>query len=173
MPYEQTGKKELLKELIRRLHEGAKVEDIKEEFKNIVKDASPTLISQAEEELIREGMPREEIRRLCDLHIAVFKESLEREKALAPSGHPIHTLMEEHKIMLKFAVELRSLSQRIEGTSGFERSPKEKEQLNHIIKHLKDSESHYLREENVLFPYLEKHGITQPPAIMWTEHDKI
>jgi len=173
MSYEQTDKKELLKELIRKLHEGAKVEDIKEEFKNIVKDASPTLISQAEEELIREGMPREEIRRLCDVHIAVFKESLEREKALAPAGHPVHTLMEEHKLMLKFTAELRSLSKRIEGTSGLHRSPKEKEQLNHIIKHLKDSESHYLREENVLFPYLEKHGITQPPAIMWTEHNKI
>jgi DUF438 domain-containing protein len=30
-----------------------------------------------------------------------------------------------------------------------------------------------LREENVLFPVLEKHGIIEPPAIMWTEHDKI
>ena len=30
-----------------------------------------------------------------------------------------------------------------------------------------------MREENALFPLLEKHGITQPPAIMWTEHDKI
>ena len=25
----------------------------------------------------------------------------------------------------------------------------------------------------MLFPYLEKHGVTQPPAIMWMEHDKI
>ena len=173
MSYKQTDKKELLKKIIKRLHKGAKVEDIKEEFKDIVKDASPTLISRAEEELIREGMPREEIRKLCDVHIAVFKESLGKEKALAPSGHPVHTLMEEHKLMLKFAAELYSLSKKIEGASGFDEGSKEKEQLNHIIKHLKDSESHYLREENVLFPYLEKHGITQPPAIMWTEHDKI
>jgi PAS domain S-box-containing protein len=41
------------------------------------------------------------------------------------------------------------------------------------VKHFKESESHYVREENVLFPYLEKHGVTQPPAIMWMEHDKI
>jgi len=45
--------------------------------------------------------------------------------------------------------------------------------LEHIISHFKESESHYIREENVLFPYIEKHGITQPPAIMWMEHDKI
>jgi uncharacterized protein len=25
----------------------------------------------------------------------------------------------------------------------------------------------------VLFPLMEKHGITEPPAIMWMEHDGI
>ncbi|MHA1307336.1 MAG: PAS domain-containing protein, partial [Candidatus Heimdallarchaeota archaeon] len=32
---------------------------------------------------------------------------------------------------------------------------------------------HYLREENVLFPYIEKHGLSEPPAQMWIDHDKI
>jgi DUF438 domain-containing protein len=36
-----------------------------------------------------------------------------------------------------------------------------------------DAEKHYLREENVLFPILEKHGVTEPPAIMWMEHNQI
>jgi uncharacterized protein len=30
-----------------------------------------------------------------------------------------------------------------------------------------------LREENVLFPMLEKHGVTEPPSIMWIEHNQI
>jgi PAS domain S-box-containing protein len=51
--------------------------------------------------------------------------------------------------------------------------PTDLEQLGLSTKHFKDSESHYLREENALFPYLKKHGITQPPTIMWTEHDRI
>ncbi|MEX2750978.1 MAG: PAS domain-containing protein, partial [Candidatus Freyarchaeota archaeon] len=34
-------------------------------------------------------------------------------------------------------------------------------------------ENHFLREENVLFPTIEKHGITEPPAIMWMEHNQI
>ena len=40
-------------------------------------------------------------------------------------------------------------------------------------RHFRDEELHYQREENVLFPYLEKHGITEPPAIMWMDHDRI
>ncbi|MEW6013943.1 MAG: PAS domain-containing protein, partial [Candidatus Zixiibacteriota bacterium] len=31
---------------------------------------------------------------------------------------------------------------------------------------------HYRRKENLLFPYLEKHGITGPPAVMWGKHDE-
>jgi PAS domain S-box-containing protein len=46
-------------------------------------------------------------------------------------------------------------------------------ELQNIAKEFQDSEKHYLREENVLFPIAEKHGITEPPAIMWMEHDQI
>lgn len=46
-------------------------------------------------------------------------------------------------------------------------------QVEHLNGDFADSEKHYLREENVLFPMLEKHGITEPPAVMWMEHDQI
>lgn len=156
-------KKEILKDIIRKLHRGANPDEVKETFKGVVKGASPTEIAQVEEELIKEGMPVEEVRRLCDVHLAVFRESLEKEETLAPPGHPIYILMEEHKMLLKFAAELREVAK-----EGFD-----SRNLNRIVENFKGSESHYLREENVLFPYLEKHGITQPPAIMWMEHDQI
>ncbi len=34
-------------------------------------------------------------------------------------------------------------------------------------------ENHYSRKENILFPYLEKHGITGPTTVMWGIHDDI
>ncbi|NIM45516.1 MAG: DUF438 domain-containing protein [Nitrososphaeria archaeon] len=169
----QSEKKKILKKLIRRLHEGAKPEEIKEKFRDIVKDVTSTEIAQIEEELIREGMPREEIQRLCDIHLAVLRETLEKEKTIAPVGHPIHILMEEHKILLKNANELKDMGEKIKERRDLASAVGEMEHIRHIEEHLKDSESHYLREENVIFPYLERHGITQPPAIMWTEHDKV
>ena len=164
-------RKEILKELINSLHEGADPKAVKEEFKEALRSASPIEIARAEEELIREGMPREEIHRLCEVHLAVFKESLEGQKSLAPAGHPIHILMEEHKIFLEFAAELKSIAQRLRRASGVDSASMER--VRGIAERLKEAESHYVREENVLFPYLEKHGITQPPAIMWMEHDQI
>lgn len=170
---ERENKKQMIKDLIKKLHAGAKPDEVKKEFKDALKKISPENISEIEEELIEEGMPREEIRRLCDVHLAVFKESLEKEKTFAPSGHPIHTLMEEHKIILRFANDLKDIKQKIVRVEDFELAIKEMKHLKQIVEHLKDSESHYVREENVLFPYLEKHGITQPPAIMWSEHNEI
>ncbi len=165
---ENNTKKEALKKLIKKLHEGADLEQVKKEFKDSVGEISVTEISKAEEELIKDGMAPEKIHKLCDVHIALLRESLEKEEILAAPGHPVHILMQEHKILLKFADDLRKIAQEIKN--------KEKnviEQLKHIEEHLKASQSHYSREENVLFPYLEKHGITQPPAMMWMDHDKI
>jgi hypothetical protein len=164
-------RKEILKELINSLHEGADPEAVKEKFKEVLRNVTPVEIAQAEEELIREGMPREEVHRLCEVHLAVFRESLESAIPLAPAGHPIHILIEEHKILLEFAGELKGIAQKLRGASGMDSASLE--HLKHLEEHFKESESHYVREENVLFPYLEKHGITQPPAIMWMEHDHI
>jgi len=146
---------------------------VKEEFKDILKGIEPKDIAEIEEELIKEGMSREQIQKLCDVHLAVFRESIEKEQTLAPQGHPIHTLMEEHKILLQFAKNLENTVRKITSANDFDAITNETEQLIHITEHFKDSEKHYVREENVLFPYLERHGITGPPAIMWSEHNEI
>jgi DUF438 domain-containing protein len=166
-------KKELLKKLIEKLHDGADPEEVKKEFKEALGDVTPITIAQAEEDLVNDGLPVEEVHRLCDVHLAIFRESLEKQTPLAPAGHPIHILMEEHKKLLGFLDELTSLSRRIEETKPSDPSNEHIKRLSDIVMQFRGSESHCLREENILFPFLEKHGITQPPAIMWTEHNKI
>lgn len=93
-------------------------------------------------------------------------------EVLSP-GHPVQILMEEHKIILQFAGELKNIANEIKVAKDFSSVREKMEQLKNIAVHFKDAEKHYVREENVLFPYIEKHGITEPPAIMWMEHDKI
>ena len=133
----------------------------------------PHEIATVEEELIKEGIPVEQIRKLCDVHLAAFQDALEKTQLDLPQGHPIKILMDEHNQLLKFANDLQQLSQRIKTKKSFKDASKALGQLETLLKKFQDSENHYLREENVLFPVLEKHGITQPPAIMWMEHDQI
>jgi PAS domain S-box-containing protein len=166
-------RKQVLKGLLKRLHEGADPEQIKQECQTKLGDVPPSEMARVEEELVREGLPREELQKFCDIHLALLKESLEKKEPLAPAGHPIHILMEEHKMLLQLADELKSLAKMMKASKDSASTGDKIEQLSHIVKHLRDSDSHYIREENVLFPSLEKHGIKEPPAIMWMEHDRI
>jgi len=100
------NKKNMLKKLIKQLHAGISPLEAKERFKQVLEGVNPLEISKIEQELIEEGMPREEIQRLCHVHLAVFREQLEKQKLGIPVGHPISIFMEEHKIMLRLAQKL-------------------------------------------------------------------
>jgi PAS domain S-box-containing protein len=169
------NKKRILKELIRQLHSGVSPSEVKEKFKQVLKDVNSQEIAKIEDELVKEGMPREELQRLCDVHLEVFREQLEKEKqemAIAPEN-PVNVLIEEHKMLLQFLEELSIIVNNVQQAKDQSYVNEVAPQLKHIAEDFLDAEKHYLREENVLFPILEKHGITEPPAVMWMEHTKL
>ena len=161
------ARKEALKRILHRLHAGESPQKLKEAFREAVGNVSPQEIAQIEEELVRDGLPREELMKLCDLHLALFEESLAGAEISTPPWHPLHILMAEHREMLSLANQLATRARQGVHTS------EDKQELEELVQHLAGSENHYLREENVLFPYLERHGVVEPPRVMWTEHDRI
>jgi DUF438 domain-containing protein len=165
--------KEMIKTLIKKLHAGENPDKIREEFKELIRGLTPLQISNAEEQLIKEGMPAEEIHHMCDVHLAVMHETIKEDMNLAPEGHPVNILMQEHAILLEYANNLRDLYKEIKDKQSLEEIEIELTKIISIVDHFKASESHYLREENILFSILEKYGVTQPPKIMWMEHDRI
>lgn len=167
------AKKKLLKEIIKQLPEGAPPEEVKEKFKDALKDVTSDDILKAEQELVKEGMPREELQKLCNVHMAIFAEQLQEQELHLPHGHPISILVEEHRIMLERAERLEEFVGMVEEACDSVYVGDVMTELQNIAKDFQDSEKHYLREENVLFPISEKHGITEPPTIMWMEHDQI
>ena len=166
-------KKAQIKEAIRQLHAGVPPEQVKEKFRHVLEGTDSLEIAKIEEELAKEGMKREEMRKLCDVHMAIFKEQLEKQQPDLQPSQPISILIEEHKIMLKMAEQLVVLAIKVLRVSDMRYAKEEIHEVEHLAEDLTDSEKHYLREENVLFPYLEKHGVTEPPAVMWMEHKDI
>lgn len=166
-------KKKMLKEIISQLHAGIPPQEVKERFKQVLEGVSSEEIARIEQELVKEGMPREELQRLCDVHMAVFSEQLGKQELMVPQDHPINILLEEHKILLQLLEKLSTTADIVAQACDLVYVGDDIVQMRKIVEELSDAEKHYLREENVLFPVLEKHGITEPPAIMWIEHDKI
>ena len=92
-----TQRKEALKQVIRELHEGKSVEEVKDRFASLLEDVGAMDIAEIEQELIEEGMAETEIQRLCDVHVAVFRESLEGEQSPdTVPGHPVYTFLAEN-----------------------------------------------------------------------------
>ena len=166
-------KKALIKEAIRQLHAGVPPEQVKEKFRHVLEGTDSLEIAKIEEELAKEGMKREELRKLCDVHMAIFKEQLEKQQPNLQPTQPISILMEEHKIMLKLADRLVTAANKVLKVTDMHYVTAEIHEVKHLAEDFTDSEKHYLREENVLFPFIEKHGITEPPAVMWMDHNEI
>jgi uncharacterized protein len=161
-----------LKEVILDLHAGKSVVEVKQRFAAAVRDVSPSEIAQMEQQIIAEGMPAEEIKRMCDVHVALLKEPLDKlQQADLPSGHPVHTFRAENR-MLEAAAE--TLGHLLVGLNvqGSDLTARRSEVLA-ALDTLGQVEKHYLRKENQLFPFLEKHGINGPPQVMWSIHDDI
>jgi len=95
-PRDAADRQEVLKDIIRDLHKGVDMGILKRRFHELIKDIDASEIAKMEQNLIAEGMPESEIKRLCDVHVEVFKEALGKQEApSAPAGHPLHTFMEE------------------------------------------------------------------------------
>ena len=167
-------RQKVLKEIIMELHEGKTVDQVKERFDRLIQGVSASEISQMEQNLIMEGLPVEEVQRLCDVHAAVFKGSIEDihkpQEAYEMPGHPIHTFKLENRALERLMDNniLPALKQ-FEADDG----SKAGEALLQHLKKLMEIEQHYSRKENILFPFLEKYGITGPPQVMWGVDDEI
>lgn len=163
-----------LKELIMDLHRGKTVDEVKHRFREIIKDVSAEEVSAMEQALIQEGMPVEEVQRLCDVHASIFKEALEQKpKPSAVPGHPLHTFFRENRALEELIEnEINPLLEELKNST----SDTEKDSALRLLEKVNllfDVEKHYKRKEELLFPYLEKYGIYGPSKVMWGVDDEI
>lgn len=160
-------RKNLLKEMILDLHRGADPEAVKQRFRALLGRASAVEISQIEQQLISEGLPADEVRALCDVHVSVFQEGLQTadHPELSP-GHPVHTFKYENMALNEMLILLDEAVSQLPSEQVLARARAYAEQamqFNRI----------YLRKEHLLFPFLERHGVSGPTQVMWGVHDQI
>ena len=166
------SRKELLKHMILQLHKGEAPDEVRKRLVELLKSIPYNEVVQVEQELINEGLPEEEVLKFCDVHTQVLEGHIDQSEAKpVPPGHPVDTFKQENKELLKVIRTLNKFYQKIN-------DPEELNletyliQLKAFFNNLMDVDKHYLRKENLLFPYLEKYNITGPPKVMWGKHDE-
>jgi DUF438 domain-containing protein len=163
-------RKETIKEALKQIHAGIPYQEVKQVFTDILKNASAGEIAEIEQALIADGLPVEDIQYLCDVHVAMFRESLDRQQPaeLIP-GHPVYTFNAENELANLLLNECGQLVQRANTQPTRENLDK----LRDSIVKLMEFDNHYLRKENLLFPFMEKYGFSGPSSVMWGIHDDI
>ncbi len=161
-------RKDIIKQIIKELHDGKTVDEVKQKFEDAFKGVSASEITDAEQALISEGLPITEVQRLCDVHSAVFKGSIEEiHRETDPTkipGHPVNVLILENRELERiFEKEIKSNL----GEKTLDKTLKGLDKLYSAL------DIHYSKKENLLFPYMEKYGITAPPKVMWGVDDEI
>ena len=165
-------RKQTIKDIIKQLHEGKTVEEVKQQFEEAFEDVSASEITAAEAALIAEGVSASEIQRLCDVHASVFKGTIEEihqhpSNAILIPGHPLNTLMRENLAISRIInQEIKPYLQNLDDEENYQ-------YLLEGVNHLSQIELHYQKKENLFFPYMEKYGIVAPPQVMWGVDDEI
>ncbi|MEW5796175.1 MAG: DUF438 domain-containing protein [Candidatus Zixiibacteriota bacterium] len=169
-----TARRNVLKHLILQLHQGQAPEQVRPQLVRLLGRVPYDEVVAVEQELISDGMPASEILSLCDLHSAAMKGAIDTSGAKSvPPGHPVHTFKMENQALAGELALTDKLFSEIAGLPEQADATEPMGQLRVRFSRLSDIDKHYRRKENLLFPFLEKKGITGPPTVMWGKDDEV
>lgn len=144
-------RKDKLKELILKLHEGNDPVQVRNELTETLQSIPYGEVVEVEQELIEEGLPVEEVLRLCDVHSEVLEGNVDLSAAKEiPDGHPVDTFIRENRELTKTCEQAREIFERIRnsGETGFEEHVLSLKQL---FNNLMDVDKHYERKEYLIW----------------------
>ncbi|MFC2090776.1 DUF438 domain-containing protein [Bacteroidota bacterium] len=166
-------RKERLKELILKLHDGESPDQVRKELIETLQSVPYGEVVEVEQELISEGLPESEVLKLCDIHGEVLEGHVDQSGSKEiPEGHPVDVFKQENLELKKVTGKTRDLLVSVSKVPA-ETFQNFRNVLLSCFNDLMDVDKHYQRKEYLMFPYLEKKEITGPPKVMWGKHDEI
>ena len=175
---------EQLKGYLKRLGKGEDLSEVRSDFASQFAHVDASEIMKAEQGLMKDGVPLEEVQQLCDLHSALFHgstvhEQMEAEHAkveaalesqdksgslatlLATPGHPLALMTAENKALDAL---LRETKEKLAAGSVSDQD----------LAAIRQLSTHYEKKGDLLYPNLKvKYDISGPSMVMWTVDDDI
>ena len=152
-----------LKSLLERLNSGESLDAVKKDFAEKFSSVSAQEILDAEQQLIKEGTPAAQVKKLCDVHSALFHTSCNHSVEAVDfdsleEGHPAQVLHLENVALENFLNDLKT---------------SDAEKFLSAFKKLFGLYTHYAKKEQLFMPVLYRHGVTGSSQVMWAVDDEI
>jgi DUF438 domain-containing protein len=162
-----------LTRMLDRLHYGEDPLRVKADAKPFLETVPPGDLILTMQVLLKKETRVQEVQRLCSLYMTLIDDQTASIRATLPAGHVIKTLIDEHETFLCFLDDLDFVNQSIQRMDDYLPPREEYRRLNHIAEQLVGADLHHKREEDILFPELEKRGLYAPLVAIRREHEEI
>ena len=147
-------RKKLIKSYLTRLSAGEDLEIVRKDFKKNFEGVSSSEIMDAEEELLASGMDKAEVRKLCDVHSALFHGETHEEKN--PSAY------EEGSFLDYFSTANEKIKEiLVDVKNSIENDEEVGEGIYKVF-------NHYRKKGDLIYPILKaKYNKPGPSDVMW------
>lgn len=188
-------RKAMLKGYLKRLGDGEDLESVRADFVAHFSDVEASEIMEAEQELLAEGTPLQEVQQLCDVHSALFHGAT-REEQIANAEKEVAASMERKNAAAAPDLKGVDKNERARALAEITGHPmrqfkRENDALEKIIAavrealaddsltpelfaQLREISVHYAKKGDLIYPLLKvNYGISGPSDVMWTVDDEI
>ena len=149
---ENAGRNEILKDLIKRLHNGENIENIKKEFAEKLNKVSAIEIHNAMHELVESKMSIDEAKRFFYIRSLILSDAIDNED-INQNYKDNYIVIEEFK---KENIEIEKLIENVIASKDIKLFEEFYNKLN----------NHYIKKESLFFTGLNKYGNSEPSKIM-------
>ena len=150
--FENNERNEILKDLIKRLHNGENIENIKKEFAEKLHKVSAIEIHNAMHELVESGMSIDEAKRFFYMRSLILAEAIDNED--------INQNYKDNYIVIEeFKKENLEIEKSIENIIASKDAKLFEEFYNRL-------NNHYIKKETLFFAGLNKYGNSEPSKVM-------
>ena len=145
-----------------------------EKYRSAIENMTPHDMLELEDRQVRMGVSATAIKRDIEKILNVFYASLKQYPWEKPvEGTFLYYLMLENQALVFKLNQIKKVLKRIRTQYGGDFSQVQRELLL-LFHELVEFEYHYVKKENILFPYLEKvWTYYRPLTVMWSLHDDI
>ena len=183
---------EQIKAYLRRLGDGEDIENVRKDFVRDFSEVEASEIMKAEQELLKEGTPLEEVQRLCDVHSALFHGATKAEKIANAEKAVEESLKRQEENQADYSNKnekaaklaqikghpLHSLTKENDALTKLLEEIKnilhESGDISKVLADIRDVSFHYAKKGDLLYPQLKvKYDISGPSDVMWTVDDEI
>ena len=188
---------EQLKAYLRRLADGEDLETVRADFVKNFSDVDASEIMKAEQELMKEGTPLNQVQKLCDIHSALFHGAT-REEKIANAEKAVNESIQRQKIQEQLAkrdsfaqkdyTDKNAKAASLEAIAGHPLYTFTKENNSlaalinayretrnaSLLSNIRELSIHYAKKGDLLYPLLKvRYGVFGPSDVMWTVDDEI